>query len=161
MVETPSISRAVIGTEQYVQLPPPDMSIDNARQRLVSFLNARTTAPIILFQNHAADIDARQKVYDAQPFDFETGKFKPEAREAYFTGINNLTTSLIGQKESSGTAARGAYKDLQETFEAAEGNLDWLVNRQNLLQRSKLFDLEDRWRDDPKISPHLSGDFFL
>lgn len=128
----------------------PERSLSDARQGLVT-----------LFHNRAAAIERKERALDAQPFDFTTGKFKPEAREAYFTGINNLITSLIGQKESSGTAARGAYKDLQEVFEDAEGNLDWLFTRQNMIQRSKLFGLEDRWRDDPKISPHLSGDFFL
>ena len=90
------------------------------------------------------------------------GKFKPDARAACIEKINNLVNSLIGKKESSsGKPATGAYREVQLDFEDAEDNLDWSLDRQIMLQRSQLFGLEDRWTDDPAISPHLSEKFFL
>lgn len=118
----------------------PERSLSDARQGLVT-----------LFHNRAAAIERRERALDAQPFDFTTGKFKPKDREAYFTAINCLVDSLT-------TKAR---RNLQEVFEEAEGNLDWTTEYQIELQHAKHFDLEDRWIDDPKISPHLSGDIFL
>jgi hypothetical protein len=120
MIESTSISQNVPSLEGYVQLPLPDTSIDNARERLLSFLHARTIAPITLFQNHAAAIDARQKAYEAQPFDFETGTFKPEAVEVFRSHLEEVITA---EYKSGSDEVYFRYLDAGDTLDSLQRRL--------------------------------------
>lgn len=133
----------------------PSVLLD-ARQGLVQFLGARITAPATLFQNQVAVMEARQREYDAQPFDFETGEFKSDAAEAFRINIAQIITIMVDGGTYSGIYLEGYSRRLQRVYEYAVEKVDDLVDEVSHQQFIDLDDLENRWLDDNTIGQYMS-----
>ena len=132
-------------------------TLTEARTNFVGFLNDRITAPITLFQNHAltqqgALDTATQIPLDLQPspLDARTGGFTTEAVADYHAAVNSVINSAHQEGVDNIKAAYvRAHFAIKNLFDAESNN-----------SRLELVKMQQRWMDDPTISPHISHDIF-